>query len=75
MCAGASDFDATVTELRRHEQQISQKSKDIAIIVGMDGSDTSFLYTPGGHTYRKTRALGGAYADEPMPSSKPTRGK
>eukprot|EP01051_Picozoa_sp_SAG22_P006748 SAG22_NODE_452_length_10341_cov_12.146065_5_plen_334_part_00 len=58
----AKQFEQYTDALRRREQAISEKSKDLAIIAGISGSDTQFLHDPDGMTYRKSRALGAAYA-------------
>lgn len=51
--------------LQRREQTISEKSKDVSIVVGYCGTATKYLYTPEGATYRKSEALGGAFGADP----------
>ena len=55
-------FERDQEELRRREQRISCKSVDLGMIHGFCGSETPYLYTDEGMTYRKVDALGGAYS-------------
>ena len=55
-------FESAQEELRQREQKISCKSVDLGLIHGFCGSETPYLYTDEGNTYRKIDALGGAYS-------------